>query len=123
MNTPGSSGADRIRKAFFHSLSGIRLAFSDEAAFRQEVYLAIALSALCLVLPLESWIRAVLLVSHVVVLIVELLNTAIESAVDRASPEYHHQARKAKDTASAAVLLALAASGGLWCYALLSLAR
>ena len=117
-----ATGFSRILKATGYSLSGLRLAWRDEAAFRQELLLALVLSALALFLPLESWLRVVLLFSHMVVLITELLNTAVESVVDRASPEFHELAGKAKDTASAAVLLSLLLSGGLWVYALLTLA-
>ena len=115
------TGLSRIWKALFYSLSGFMSAFRDEAAFRQELLLVIVLTLICLYLPFETGIRAMLICSHVIVLIVELLNTAIESVVDRASPEFHPDAKKAKDTASAAVLLSLVLSGGLWCYAIWTL--
>lgn len=120
---PGPArGMLRVWKAFFYSLSGFRLAWRDEAAFRQELVLVVVLSILALYLPLESWLRVALLFSHLIVLITELLNTAVESVVDKVSPEFHEQSKKAKDTASAAVLLSLLLSGGLWCYALVTLA-
>jgi len=115
------TGLLRIWKAFFYSLSGFKLAFRDEAAFRQELLLAAVLTPLCLYLPLEHWIKVAIICSHVLVLIVELLNTAVESVVDRVSPEYHHDAKKAKDTGSSAVLLSLFLTSGLWVYAIWTL--
>lgn len=115
------TGISRIWRALFYSLSGLRLAFRDEAAFRQELLLVSVLTIACLLLPLEHWLKVMILTSHVVVLIVELLNTAVESIVDMASPEFHPDAKKAKDTGSSAVLLALLSAGGLWIYAICSL--
>jgi diacylglycerol kinase (ATP) len=116
-----ATGISRIWKAFFYSISGFRLAFRDESAFRQELLLVIVLSGLCLFLPFEPWIKVILIFSHVIVLIAELLNTAVEAIVDMASPGFHPDAKKAKDTGSSAVLLSLVLSGGLWCYALWTL--
>ncbi len=111
-------GLKRICKAFFYSLSGFKLAFCDEAAFRQELLLVIILSPLCLFLSIPVWLKVMILSSHVLILIVELLNTAVESVVDKASPEFHLDAKKAKDTGSSAVLLTLVLTGGLWVYAI-----
>ena len=111
-------GLERVWKAFFYSISGFKLAFKDEAAFRQELLLVLVLSSLCLFLPLPIWLKALILFSHVLILIVELLNTAVESIVDMVSPEFHLDAKKAKDTGSSAVLLALMLTGGLWIYAI-----
>ena len=97
------------------------MAFRDEVSFRQELILAAALTGLCLVLPLEPWLQIVLIISHVIVLITELLNTAVEAVVNKTSPEYHEDAKKAKDTGSAAVLLSLLLVSGLWLYALWTL--
>ena len=89
-----------------------------EPAFRQEAILAL------LILPGacwlgQSWTEVVLLIGVVVaVLVVELLNTAVEAAVDRVGPEWHVQSKRAKDTASAAVLLSLLLCGGVWLTAL-----
>ncbi len=112
-----AKGITRIWKAFFYSLSGFKLALRDEAAFRQELLLVTILTPLCLILDLPIWLKALILFSHVLVLIVELLNTAVESIVDKTSPEFHEDAKKAKDTGSAAVLLSLFLTGGLWLYA------
>ena len=116
-----ANGLERIYKAFFYSLSGFNLAFRDEAAFRQELVLVIILSPVCLLMPLPVWLKAMILFSHLLILIVELLNTAIESIVDMASPDFHLDAKKAKDTGSSAVLLSLVLAGGLWLYALYAL--
>ena len=116
-----ATGLSRIWRAFFYSIDGFKLAFRDEAAFRQELLLVGILSIVCFVLPLEPWVRVAIMVSHGLVLITELLNTAVESVVDRASPEFHQDAKKAKDTASSAVLLSLIVSGGVWIYAITTL--
>ena len=116
-----ATGLLRVWKAFFYSISGFKLAFRDEAAFRQELLLVVILTPLCLFLPLEAWLKVTIIFSHVVVLITELLNTAVESIVDKASPEFHHDAKKAKDTGSSAVLLSLFLTGGLWIYAVYTL--
>ncbi len=113
-----ATGMKRIWKAFFYSLSGFKLAFQEEAAFRQELLLVVILSPLCLILNLPVWLKALILFSHLQVLIVELLNTAVESVVDKASPEFHPDAKKAKDTGSSAVLLSLLVTGALWVYAI-----
>lgn len=115
------TGLTRVWKAFFYSISGLKLALRDEAAFRQELFLVLIMSGICLYLPLAPWLTVTILFSHALVLIVELLNTAVESIVDLASPEFHDGAKKAKDTASAAVLLSLVLGSSLWFYALVSL--
>ena len=112
-------GYDRLWHALGYSLSGLRLAW-QETAFRQE---AIAASFL---LPAsfwvgQNWIEVALLSGAVVmVLIVELLNTGIESAIDRIGPEWHDLAKRAKDMGSAAVLLALVWCALVWGFALWS---
>jgi diacylglycerol kinase (ATP) len=110
-------GIKRVWKALFYSLSGFQLAYRDEAAFRQELFLVVILTVVCILLPLEAWLKVSIMLSHGLVLITELLNTAIEAIVDKASPEFSEDAKKAKDTASAAVLLSLILAGGIWLYA------
>ena len=112
-----TQGIKRVWKALFYSSSGFQQAYRDEAAFRQELFLVVILTVLCVVLPLEAWLKVSIMMSHGLVLITELLNTAIEAIVDKASPEFSEDAKKAKDTASAAVLLSLILSGGIWLYA------
>jgi diacylglycerol kinase (ATP) len=115
--SPKRQGLSRVWHAFFYSVEGLRAGWS-EPAFRQEAILAI------LILPGawylgQSWAETVLLIGVVVaVLVVELLNTGIEAAIDRVGPEWHAQAKRAKDTASAAVLLSLLLCGVVWLSAL-----
>jgi len=100
-------GLPRLRAAFGYSMAGFVAAWRGEEAFRQEVLLAIVLFPLAFWLgqgPLE---RLVLVGSWLVVMIVEILNSAIEATVDRISEEHHPLAGRAKDLASAAVFLAL----------------
>jgi diacylglycerol kinase (ATP) len=103
----GKQGVARIIAAAGNSMQGFRVAWVNEAAFRQECLL------LCLFFPAAFWLGedglqiAVLLLSCFIVLIVELLNTAIEVAVDRISMERHELSGRAKDVASAAVFLSL----------------
>jgi len=94
-------------KALKHSLSGLREAVQTERAVRQEILLCCLLVPLIFILPLSSLLRLILLVSHLAVLIVELLNSAIEAVVDIASPQIHPLAKKAKNFGSAAVMLSL----------------
>ena len=115
------TGIARIWAAFFHSLEGLRLAVSSEAAFRQELaVIAVALIAL-IFLPLSLVWKGILFLSTTSILVVELLNSAIESVVDVASPEYHILAKRAKDFGSAAVLIILVISGVLWSCAIFSI--
>jgi diacylglycerol kinase (ATP) len=103
----GKTGVRRVWNALHYSLAGLRAAFSGEDAFRQEVLLAALLIPASFALPVGSVGRALMIASVLLVLIVELLNSAIEAAVDRVSLDRHHLAKRAKDIGSAAVLLAL----------------
>lgn len=111
---PRHTGLTHLLHSTRYSLKGFAAAFRHEAAFRQEV----ALSAL--LLPLAMWLgqnvtQVLLLVgSCVLVLMVELLNSAIETVVDRIGPEHHELSGRAKDIGSAAVMLALAFAGLTW---------
>ncbi len=97
----------RVWNAFFYSIAGLRAAFRHEDAFRQEVFLAALLIPAALFMPVAGTGKALMIASVLLVLIVELLNSAIEAAVDRISLEKHDLAKRAKDIGSAAVLLAL----------------
>ncbi len=111
------SGLDRIAHAAMFSLAGLRAAWR-ETAFRQEAVAAIVLVPAAFWLG-RSWVEVALLAASVVlVLIVELLNTAIEAAVDRIGPEWHALSERAKDMGSAAVFLSLVLAGGIWLAAL-----
>ncbi len=114
-----SRGLTRVLRAFASSMRGLSGAYRDEAAFRQELALA------TLVIPVGLWlghgaIERVLLVAPVLLLlIVELLNSAIEATVDRIGPERHVLAGLAKDIGSAAVLMSFVLLGVVWLIVLL----
>lgn len=103
----GRTGIRRICNAFFYSMDGLRAAFRHEDAFRQEVLLAALLMPTVFFMPATGSGKALMIASVLLVLIVELLNSAVEAAVDRISLEHHALAKRAKDIGSAAVLLAL----------------
>lgn len=107
MNKPGASGLARIWRALGFSRAGLRAAYQNEAAFRQETWIAAVLIPVAFFLPVSAAGKALMVGSVLLVLIVELLNSAIEAIVDLASPSQHELAGRAKDVASAAVLLAL----------------
>lgn len=114
----GRTGLDRIRHAAGYSLDGLCSAYRGESAFRQETWLAVILLPLAFWLG-RSWVETALLAGSVVmVLVVELLNSAVEATVDRISFELHELAKRAKDFGSAAVFLSLAMTGALWAAAL-----
>lgn len=115
----GKTGLVRLWNALGYSMAGLRAAFTNEDAFRQEVLLA------CVLIPLAFWLnvnnthRALMIGSVLLVLIVELLNSAIEATVDRISMENHRLAKRAKDIGSAAVLLSLINLVIVWLLAIL----
>ncbi|WP_355661100.1 diacylglycerol kinase [Halomonas salifodinae] len=111
---PGHRGWRHLIHSTHYSLKGLKAAYRNEAAFRQELGLCLLLLPLAIWLgrgPLE-WI--LLVGSCLLVLIVELLNSAIESVVDRIGPERHELSGRAKDIGSAAVMLALLLAGLTW---------
>lgn len=103
----GKTGIKRLINAFGYSLAGFKAAYKHEDAFRQEVLLAAILIPLALWMPLLAINKALMIASVLLVIIVELLNSAIEATVDRISLENHNLAKRAKDIGSAAVLLSL----------------
>jgi len=103
----GKKGLVRIWNALFYSMDGLRAAYRHEDAFRQEVLLALVLIPLAFWLPVGTIGKVLMIASMLLVLIVELLNSAVEATVDRISLENHRLAKRAKDIGSAAVLLAL----------------
>ncbi|MCB5184869.1 diacylglycerol kinase [Methylobacillus gramineus] len=103
----GKTGLRRLINAFGYSVDGIKAAYRNEDAFRQEVTLAVILIPLALYLGHDAIAKALMIGSVLLVIIVELLNSAIEATVDRISLENHQLAKRAKDIGSAAVLLAL----------------
>ena len=110
----GRTGLRRIVNAFFYSLAGLRAAWRHEAAFRQEVVLAGVLLPIAFAVPMPGVERALLAASVLLVLVVELLNSAVESVVDRISADHHPLAGRAKDIGSAAVLVALLLACVVW---------
>ncbi len=107
MSSQGTTGLERLFKAFGFSMQGLIAAFKGEAAFRQEIFLAIILVLLGFYLG-ETGVEIALLVSVVLlVLIIELVNSGMEAVVDRFGGEQHELSGRAKDVASAAVLISL----------------
>ena len=108
------TGLTRILSAYKNSLCGFKVAFLSEAAIRQEVFLSLVLIPTALFSG-KSKIEIILLLSGIfVVFITELLNTAIEYAIDRIGHEYHDYSKASKDIASAAVFLSLCYCGMIW---------
>ena len=103
----GKTGLTRVWNALFYSLDGFKAAWRHEDAFRQEAILALILTPLAFVLADAALERALMIASVLLVLMVELINSAIEATVDRISLENHQLAKRAKDIGSAAVLIAL----------------
>lgn len=103
----GKTGIRRLLNAFGYSLAGFRAAYKHEDAFRQEIHLAIILIPLALWLPATHMGKALMIGSVMLVIIIELLNSAIEATVDRISLDNHILAKRAKDIGSSAVLVSL----------------
>lgn len=109
-----ATGITRIINATRYSLEGLVSTFRSEAAFRQELVLVCIGVPIALLLNVTNVERALLIGSLFLVLIVELLNTAIESAINRISQEIHPLSKRAKDIGSAAVFLALLNAATMW---------
>lgn len=107
MAKPGNTGLRRIVRAARFSAQGLGHAWQHEAAFRQELVLTLLLTPVAFWLGQTALLRAALFATLLLVLIVELINSAIEAAVDRHGDEHHELSGRAKDLASAAVLLSL----------------
>lgn len=108
------SGMKRIFSAFFYSMEGFKVAWKYEHAFRQELLLVIVMSVIALLLPVTPFEKLLLIAVFVLVLIVELLNSAIEAVVDRVSLERNPLSKNAKDLGSAAVFLTLSLAAATW---------
>jgi diacylglycerol kinase (ATP) len=114
----GRTGIDRIVRAAGYSVNGLQLAYTGESAFRQEVWLAIVMLPAAFWLG-RDWLQVSLLAGTVLlVMIVELLNSAVEAVVDRVSYDWHELSERAKDFGSAAVMLSLLLCSGVWAAAL-----
>ncbi len=110
----GRTGIDRIVHAARNSLHGLHAAYTGESAFRQETWLAVVMLPSAFLLGRNAIEIALLAGTVILVLIVELLNSAIEAVVDRVSFDWHDLSKRAKDIASAAVLLSLMLCAGMW---------
>lgn len=110
----GKTGVVRIVHAFFNSCAGLADAFRHESAFRQEILLAAILVPAAFWLRVTPVERALLVATVLLVMIVELLNTGVEVAIDRISYERHSLSKRAKDIGSAAVLVALLLMAVVW---------
>ena len=110
----GQRGLRRVLNATRYSIDGLRAAWQHEDAFRQELVLAMIMIPVAVLLPVARIEKLLLVGVVVLVLIVELLNTGIEAAVDRDSLEINPLGKRAKDYASAAVMLSLLLAGGTW---------
>lgn len=116
----GKTGLRRLLNAFGYSLAGFRAAYKHEDAFRQEALLAVILIPLAIWLPVSLIGRALMIGSVLLVIIVELLNSAVEATVDRISLDSHDLAKRAKDIGSAAVLVSLVNAIAIWALVLLA---
>lgn len=115
----GKTGLRRLFNALGYTWDGLRAAFKHEDAFRQEVFLALLLIPLALYLGETGIERALMIAAVLGVLMVELLNSAVEAAVDRISLEHHLLIKRAKDMGSAAVMIALVNAVAVWMLVLL----
>ncbi|QUM79230.1 diacylglycerol kinase [Moritella sp. 5] len=111
---PGYTGLTRIIKATGYSWQGLRAAFKYESAIRQELLLLIIFTPIALLLNVSHVDKILLVASLVLVLIVELLNSAIEAVVDRIGTEHHELSGRAKDIGSAAVFVSLCLAVFIW---------
>ena len=111
---PALNGVSHFFAAFRYSLQGIVVCFKEESAFRQECLLAIPHFIMLFALQMDLWMRVVLGVLWFLLVVVEMLNTAVEAVVDLASPGKHDLAKKAKDCGSAAVMVLIVAILTCW---------
>lgn len=110
----GKQGLVRLFNALGYSRDGLTAAWKNEAAFREETLLAIVAIPLAVFLGETGVDRALMIGSILLILIVEILNSGLEAVVDKASPEKHELAKRAKDMGSAAVLLSLVNAATVW---------
>ncbi len=110
----GKTGVARVIQAFFNSVAGLKDAWRHESAFRQEIVMAAVLLPVAFAVPMPGVERALLAASVLLVIVVELLNSGVEAAIDRISFDHHALSKRAKDIGSAAVLVALLLMGLVW---------
>ncbi|SMY36526.1 Diacylglycerol kinase [Photobacterium malacitanum] len=104
---PGATGLKRIINATGYSVQGLKAAWLNEAAFRQESILLVIMTIVSFFMPVTKVERLMMISSLFIVVIAELINSAIEAVVDRIGPEHHQLSGRAKDIGSAAVFVAL----------------
>ncbi|SKA32489.1 diacylglycerol kinase [Photobacterium toruni] len=105
---PGATGLKRIINATGYSIQGLKAAWINEAAFRQESILLVIMTIVSFFMPVTKIERLMMISSLFIVVIAELINSAVEAVVDRIGPEHHELSGRAKDIGSAAVFVALA---------------
>ena len=110
----GKTGIVRVVRAFFYSMAGLAAAWKHESAFRQEVVLAAVMIPIACLVPVSPVERALLVATVLLVLVVELLNSSVEAAIDRISNDHHPLSKRAKDAGSAAVFVSLVLCGVVW---------
>ncbi|MEO7743347.1 MAG: diacylglycerol kinase [Usitatibacter sp.] len=110
----GKVGFERVVSACFNSCAGLAAAWRSEAAFRQEVVMAVLLIPIAFVLTPIAVERALLIAAVLLVMVVELLNSCVEAAIDRISLDHHPLSKHAKDVGSAAVLMSLVLLAAVW---------
>ena len=110
----GKTGLSRIVQAFYNSMSGLVDAWTHENAFRQEILMAVVLVPLAFLVNVTAGERALLVAVVLFVLVVELLNSSVEAAIDRISFDHHSLSKRAKDIGSAAVFVALVLLAMVW---------
>lgn len=115
---PGKTGLVRVIHASRYSWFGIKAAWHGEAAFRQEIVLLLLLTPVALLLPVPGIEKLLLIISLLAIIVVELLNSAIEAVVDRVGTEIHPLSGQAKDMGSAAVLFTCLITLLTWSYVL-----
>ena len=111
---PGRTGLARVWAATRYSWLGLKAAYRHEAAFRQELWVSVVLAALAVLLADTFGHFVALTAPLVIVLVVELVNSAIESIVDRVSPDHHELSGRAKDMGSAAVFVSVCFAAVVW---------
>ncbi|WP_274019905.1 diacylglycerol kinase [Vibrio parahaemolyticus] len=111
---PGKTGIRRVMDATGYSIKGLKAAWTHEAAFRQELVLTLVLSISAFFLPVTTLERVLMISSLLLILIVELINSAVEAVVDRVSDDWHELSGRAKDIGSAAVFVALILALFVW---------
>lgn len=114
MAKTGATGFTRIINAAGYSWAGFKAAYVNEAAFRQELWLVIALTPIAMIYGPSYADKAILMASLIFILLIEILNSALEAVVDRFGDELHTLSGRAKDMGSAAVLLAFIITALVW---------